>query len=937
MAENDNNDPLKGDTIEEKLSSLTKIIEESRDASTATKELIDLMEVLHKQIRQTEKPWEGWTYTLDQVKERMQELASHAMSLSDLNEDQLSSLEAMVLYNTAVEQASAKELGYKQEIENSLRQLLGMSQRLLSNSKLFTGFEIQRLKASSDILGPVGKQFNLLEGMRIKQAEIIKDLQENITKENALIILRAKSVQTITSATEKLYTAFMGNIKALAQIRAELNKLNTDTTDFAEVALEASQELGGVSLAEVGNTAKDLATNMSQFVDLTREEQKELTKTFNIIERLGVSISNQIQMFDALTKGLGMTNQQGQEALRSLESFGKRANIPMAVLDKNLGAVGTKLAAFGKEGYQKVFESLSVAAKNLAIDIGKLVQVTEQLTTFEGAAKMAGELNAVLGRNLVSSMGLLEASMRNPIEVFEQIKSAMDASGRSFDEMAPAMQRHIASIFGMEVTEAQRYFNMSLGEATAEMEHNAKTQAELAELAAKSADVFKRLEIAFQKIMSSAFVSYLTSVLEALASVVDFFTSSKNALSQFFSVILTGATIFVFVTLAIIKLKTAYTTYSTLLAISRGKEIAQQTLASRSMNADTAARYRNIRAIKAQQAALSSKMPSPIPSVSAGASALGFAKTLGILAVAILAVGGAMFIASKGFVPLIEAFSKAGTSARYARDAIIALTIGIVVASIVLAFASKALAAAGMGLLVFGAGLLLSALGIAAILAGVAAVIAAFHLLGKNEADLEKARADRDRLEVDRMRAEIDLIKTKAEALTQLASIKLGDLALNKFAEGLKKIAGALKELPDEKLSYLKELNNLGNISADISAGLSLAVSSASGVPLEVNTNLNDSVNLMTETLNSTREIMTQISTTQKEIITTKTIEKQVPVTTQESAIPRTIHLKLEGPVNIDGANLGKLIYNGAAYYHEQRERGELRIAPSTTDLANGI
>jgi len=900
MAEpTDPKDPLDTSSLEEKQAALSEIVKQAEKAGYATDELIKLMETLYKQIKQTSTPWEGWTGSLDQIKERMEALGTYASQLNDLNEEQVDSMELIALWNSTVEELSARELSIKQDIEKSIREQLGMSQRLLSNSKLFTGSELQRLKASSDLLGPMGQQFNLLEGMRLKQAEIVKDLEENITKEQALIILRAKSVEMVTGAATRLYAAFMANVKALSQMRAELNKLQTGTTDLSVVALEASEALGGVSMTDVGNTVKELTTGMSQFIDLTEQEQIELTKVVNTLERLGITVSNQIQMFEVLTKGLGFTNQQGQEALRSLESFSKRANIPMTTLDKNIGAVGTKLAAFGKEGYQRAFESLSLAAKNLAIDIGKLVQVTEQLTTFEGASKMAGELNAVLGKNLVSSMGLLNAAMTNPIEVFEQLKTAMDASGKSFDELGPAMQRHIASIFGMEVTEAQRLFNMSLGEATSEMEHNAKTQQELAELAAKSADAFKRLEIAFQKIMSSPLVQFLITIIEGFAYLFEAASSSNNIIGILASGVFQLATFFIFAVVAVAKLRTAYTTFSTLLAIARGKEVTQSTLASRTLDADTAARWRNIEAIKAQQAALATGKPLPVPPAAASASTLSFAQTLGVLAVAILAVGAAMAIASLGFVPLVEAFAKAGKNAQYARDSIVALTAGIVIAAAVLAFASKALAAAGLGLMAFGAGILLIGGAIALVATAVA----------------------------ERTKQENELLKTKASLLGQLSSIELNASKLDSFASGLRKIGEELKNLPDNKLEYLKELSNLANVSADITAGLSVATSAATGTPLEFGSEI--------------KEIMTEISTTQREIIETirveketNTVERSMPIA---NAQPQTIQLRLEGPVNIDGAELGTLIYNGAAYYMEQKEREEIRVPPRTTELKNTL
>lgn len=904
----DPKDPTDASTIEEKQKLLSDLIKESVDASAATEELTKLMEKLRGVILNISEPWGDWTGNLDQVKDRMAALAAKTAEIGDLNEDQINAAEVIAFWNSAAEENAAQRLTYEGSLEKSIREQIGLTQRLTNNSKIFTGYEIQRLKSYSDMVPILGAQGSLFGNLAEKQAEITKDLYENINAQQASIIIRGKAMKAFTDFATKAYGTLMQNVRALAQMNAELNKLNTSTTDFGKVALEASEALDGVSLTEVGNTVKELATNMSTFVDLTKEEQEELTKTVNIMERLGISVSNQIAVFDSLTKGLGMTNQQGQEALRSLESFGKRANIPMAVLDKNLGAVGTKLAAFGKEGYQKVFESLSVAAKNLAIDIGKLVQVTEQLTTFEGAAKMAGELNAVLGRNLVSSMGLLEASMKNPIEVFEQIKTAMDASGRSFDEMGPAMQRHIAGIFGMEVTEAQRLFNMSLGEATTEMEHNAKTQAELAELAAKSADAFKRLEIAFQKIMSSPLVGVIIKIAEGFAYLFEAASNSENIFGMLFSATFQLAVGFVLAVTAIAKLRTAYTTFSVLMAIARGKEVTQQTLATRTMDADTLARWRNVRAIRAQQRALltGGAVPPPVPPTTT-ASMFG-------AAAAILAIGVAVGIAALAMVPLIEAFAEAGSNAKYARDAIVALVVGITIIGVALAIAAPFLVEAGFGLAIFGAGLLTVGITITGVVLALAALAAGFGYLMDvlNNSEL-KAQAEADKARADALKSENELIKTKISLLSNLTNIELNASKLDNFATGLGKIAEALGKLPDNKLAYLQELNNLGSIAVG-NIATSVDTAQLSGMVQEV----------------AQTQVLIKENIQQNQTMATND-------TTSVNQQPQSIKLTLSGPVNIDGAELGTLVYNGVAYYMEEKEQEKTKMLPTTKELKNYI
>jgi hypothetical protein len=104
---------------------------------------------------------------------------------------------------------------------------------------------------------------------------------------------------------------------------------------------------------------------------------------------------------------------------------------------------------------QKVFKGLQATAVATGADVGKLTDVAMSMDTFEGAAKAAGRLNAVLGGMNVSVMDLVHASPEDKIRLLQE---AVDKSGKSFATMDRRQQQVIATAAGMDIAMAQKVF-----------------------------------------------------------------------------------------------------------------------------------------------------------------------------------------------------------------------------------------------------------------------------------------------------------------------------------------------------------------------------------------------------------------------------------------------------------------------------------------------
>jgi hypothetical protein len=67
-------------------------------------------------------------------------------------------------------------------------------------------------------------------------------------------------------------------------------------------------------------------------------------------------------------------------------------------------------------------------------------------------------LNAILGGNFVSGLRLMNSALEDPVDVFRQLKTAIDMSGKEFENMSQAQKRYVAEKIGVSVVEVEKLF-----------------------------------------------------------------------------------------------------------------------------------------------------------------------------------------------------------------------------------------------------------------------------------------------------------------------------------------------------------------------------------------------------------------------------------------------------------------------------------------------
>ena len=174
-----------------------------------------------------------------------------------------------------------------------------------------------------------------------------------------------------------------------------------------------------------------------------------------------------------------------------------------------------------------VFKGMSAAAKATGIEVSALLQIAGQFDTFEGAAQAAGNLNAILGGDLLNSVELLAATEEERIRMLIQ---SIQLSGKSWESMNKFERQAIASAAGItDMAQAGALFNQSLSaydEQVTKADASAISQEKMNEMMKEFmsiGDKLKALMMSFAISMGPV-ITGLKHIADAIITVVGTFT-----------------------------------------------------------------------------------------------------------------------------------------------------------------------------------------------------------------------------------------------------------------------------------------------------------------------------------------------------------------------------------------------------------------------------
>ena len=266
----------------------------------------------------------------------------------------------------------------------------------------------------------------------------------------------------------------------------------------------------GVTTEQASKAIGALNSQYSGFVGLNEEAQKGVAETVLTLERLGVSAETSGRAFDILDRGMGLGAAGAKAAVEDLDKLGQELGLPTAKVAEDFTKLGPKLARFGKQGKAQ-FDKLSKEARSLGLDVSAAFDIAEAFDTFEGAADMAGKLNAQLGLQL-NSVNMMKGTHEERLKMLRQ---EFTERGKNFDQMNRRQQQAVAEMMGVDVDVAAKLFGDPIKyQQYIKDQEDARDRAErLTAAQDKLAAVADRLMVAFGPVLT--IISGIASVLAA--------------------------------------------------------------------------------------------------------------------------------------------------------------------------------------------------------------------------------------------------------------------------------------------------------------------------------------------------------------------------------------------------------------------------------------
>lgn len=230
-----------------------------------------------------------------------------------------------------------------------------------------------------------------------------------------------------TNAFERQYQMGPQYTAAITDLYGEMNELS-------------------VSAEEVGSAYGAMISTFTDFTMLSDQQQRSLATTASLMAEVGVSNQDFAQSTQNMSKFFGVAADDMGTQMGDLTAMARELGVPTGELAGNFARAGGSLAKFGSQGI-KAFKDLSRISKLTGMEMEKVLNITNRFDTFEGAAEMAGQLNAALGGNFVNAMDMMTET--DPAARFEMVRDAIMQTGLSFDDMSYYQKQFYTEALGL--------------------------------------------------------------------------------------------------------------------------------------------------------------------------------------------------------------------------------------------------------------------------------------------------------------------------------------------------------------------------------------------------------------------------------------------------------------------------------------------------------
>ena len=453
----------------------------------------------------------------------------------ELNNARIEQLKELMRVNAENRDGHLKEIEQLREQNKELDENIGRLQSKTAavadlTKSVATLFDASKITPTS-LFNPrnlitIGKGFQGLKDAMADGAAGKKKFQ-NMFKRAAIDALLAYSDAIVKLTVE------------LADMENKFRRATGADDDFARSLTQTYAQVReyGIKASDAADSAQALYTTFTDFTFASEAERESLNETGAILEKLGISHADFATSIQTSTKAMGMSTEQAGQTMLDLEKFARELGVAPQAMARDCAGATDMLAKMGDQG-NRTFKELQAVMKITGLEMQKILTLTDKFDTFEGAAEMAGKLNAALGGNFVNAMDMMTAT--EPAERFGMIRDSILDAGLSFDTMDYYQKKFYASAMGLtDVNDLSLILSGNMESVEGATQKTSQEIEEAANRARDLASIQDKLTAAFMQL-----IPVLTPLIDGLGSIATWLAKNMDIIKPFLGLVITLASAF---------------------------------------------------------------------------------------------------------------------------------------------------------------------------------------------------------------------------------------------------------------------------------------------------------------------------------------------------------------------------------------------------------
>jgi hypothetical protein len=368
-----------------------------------------------------------------------------------------------------------QELALQKQIQEQLRDRQQSISKLKALGDDASESEKRRLKILKESQAAQQRAYE-------RTTDTVKDLQKTLTDYNKAMAETKGILDDMIPGLGSLVDAFKKNDEGVTDFKKNLKDLADNaanasirsnaklTKSFEEVNVSLAKQTGFstalrqdvldlatshdglfLTMDEGAKVVGALTTGFRMYAAQNAAARKQTNSLAGRFQTLGVDVGVFSQALDQLNDGFGLTRNGAISAMAEFENLSIRTGQPLSAVINDFKDLGPQMARFGADGV-RVFTELTNQARTLGLTTRQAFDFGEMFDTFEGAADVAGKLNAQLGLQL-NSVEMMATSHEDRLKI---LRAEFDMRGVHMKDMGRRQKQMVAEILKTDVVTAEK-------------------------------------------------------------------------------------------------------------------------------------------------------------------------------------------------------------------------------------------------------------------------------------------------------------------------------------------------------------------------------------------------------------------------------------------------------------------------------------------------